>query len=907
MPGNKQPFQFAVIAALIALSSVALGDVGPGLYVSESGADRGDCTNVERPCATIRYALSMAGKNTRIHVAEGTYKFDSHEDILYAMSGAVHVHGGYVRDDQGQWIKGGKAILTSVPPGYRDFFSMHGFIAIADAKGDEEFPETAAAMLEIHQSAQQSAPAANCVAGSAAGFECLNVDLLSQTARQSFSSNPGSVADIWGFVDLNTRREYVIVGVRNGTAVFDVTDPERPREIGFVGGQSATWRDVKIFQVYDATVGRWTAYAYVTTDGASDGLKVIDLTGLPHSIAQLPYASDFQNAHNVYLTDTDYSTGLALDGATPHLVVAGSGIDSGQFRIYSLTDPAAPAFLRRVAGAGYMHDASSLRISDSRADACTGSGPCNVLLDFNEQNVELWDLTDPDAPARLAIVPQYPNSGYVHSGWWSEDRRFVFVHDELDEQNFALPTTLRVLSLENLTSPVMVGQWTGNEASVDHNGFVRGNRYYMSTYTSGLKILDITDAARPVEAGAFDTYPTSDRAIFAGAWGAYPYLPSGAIAVSDINTGLHLLRDRTRAVAAGSLEFAAPSFGGEEGQTLELPVRRVGGSIGAVSVGLELVPATADGSDIELQVDRLSWAAGDASTRSLRFLLASDPENEELEELIVRLVDPQGGATLGEMNVASLFVTEASATSALELVTADVEVPEQGPGAAVLTVKRTGSASGAASVDFSVSSGTASRGSDYDGPANGTLSWADGDALPKSIEFGIVADVASESDEFYDVTFTNAQGATFIGSLTATILIREGASSNSAPVAAVDPNQTRTAGSNVMLNGSGSFDPDGDTLTYRWRQDSGPSVSLNGASTDAATFVAPQVSTNAALQFTLTVSDDRGLSDSATTTVTVTPRQDGGNSGNNSGGGSGAPGPLVLTALVLALVCRGRR
>ena len=56
-------------------------------------------------------------------------------------------------------------------------------------------------------------------------------------------------------------------------------------------------------------------------------------------------------------------------------------------------------------------------------------------------------------------------------------------------------------------------------------------------------------------------------------------------------------------------------------------------------------------------------------------------------------------------------------------------------------------------------------------------------------------------------------------------------------------------------------------------QISGPTVALSGANTAKATFTAPTVSTNTALQFQLTVTDTTGLTSSAFTTITVTPAQ----------------------------------
>ena len=87
---------------------------------------------------------------------------------------------------------------------------------------------------------------------------------------------------------------------------------------------------------------RWNAFAYVTADNASDGLFVLDLTRLPHSITRASYPSDFAEAHNVYLSKTDFSTGLALTDDTPVLVIAGSNISDGRFRSYSLNNPASP-------------------------------------------------------------------------------------------------------------------------------------------------------------------------------------------------------------------------------------------------------------------------------------------------------------------------------------------------------------------------------------------------------------------------------------------------------------------------------------------------------------------------------------------------------------------------------------
>ena len=79
---------------------------------------------------------------------------------------------------------------------------------------------------------------------------------------------------------------------------------------------------------------------------------------------------------------------------------------------------------------------------------------------------------------------------------------------------------------------------------------------------------------------------------------------------------------------------------------------------------------------------------------------------------------------------------------------------------------------------------------------------------------------------------------------------------NHPPVANAGPNQTTGDGALVTLDGSASFDPDGDVLQYHWMQTGGPPVTLSSATAAKPTFTAPPVSSGSvALSFQLTVSD----------------------------------------------------
>ena len=89
---------------------------------------------------------------------------------------------------------------------------------------------------------------------------------------------------------------------------------------------------------------------------------------------------------------------------------------------------------------------------------------------------------------------------------------------------------------------------------------------------------------------------------------------------------------------------------------------------------------------------------------------------------------------------------------------------------------------------------------------------------------------------------------------------------NRAPTANAGSDQTVETGERVTLRGSGT-DPDGDPLTYVWRQSSGTGVSLSFPVGSNPVFTAP--SSAGTLVFELTVTDGQGGRDTDTVTITV--------------------------------------
>jgi hypothetical protein len=90
---------------------------------------------------------------------------------------------------------------------------------------------------------------------------------------------------------------------------------------------------------------------------------------------------------------------------------------------------------------------------------------------------------------------------------------------------------------------------------------------------------------------------------------------------------------------------------------------------------------------------------------------------------------------------------------------------------------------------------------------------------------------------------------------------------NRAPTAVL-LSPTAAPGKMTILDGSGSSDPDGDTLSYQWTQLSGPTVAITPSAPGLGQFQAP--STPVTLVFALTVSDGEAVSISVSVTVNVT-------------------------------------
>ena len=167
-----------------------------------------------------------------------------------------------------------------------------------------------------------------------------------------------------------------------------------------------------------------------------------------------------------------------------------------------------------------------------------------ICLNAAAQAVSIVDVTDKQNPTTISVA-EYPNRGYTHQGWLSEDHRYFFLGDETDEGRQKFNTRTIVFDLKNLADPTVVKEFFGTTAATDHNLYVRGAYVYQSNYKAGLRVLDVHDPVNPKEVAYLDTAPTIDNTSgYAGSWSNYPYFASGLIAVASMGEGLYIVRHR---------------------------------------------------------------------------------------------------------------------------------------------------------------------------------------------------------------------------------------------------------------------------------------------------------------------------------------------------------------------------
>jgi len=369
-----------------------------------------------------------------------------------------------------------------------------------------------------------------CNGGMAGDYPCNDYDLLLHIPLTIFNATSGN--DSWGWTDTTTEKEYAIIALNNGTAFVDVTNPNEAIYIGKLPTATvpSSWRDVKVYK----------DHAYIVSEATNHGMQVFDLTRL-RDITNIPETftvdtqfNDFGSAHNIVINE---ESGYAYAVGTSR-----SGTYRGGPLFINIKDPKNPISEGGYGDDSYSHDAQVVTYNGPDIDY-TGK---EILIGSNENEVAIVDVTDKANPKRISTIA-YSNIGYTHQGWFTEDQKYFILGDELDETDRGFNTRSIVFDFTDLDNPSIQLEYSGPTSAIDHNGYVKGNTFYLANYTAGIRMIDISNIAgnTMTEVGSFDTFPNNDNAAFRGVWNVYPYFNSGNIVISDINSGLFIVKQST--------------------------------------------------------------------------------------------------------------------------------------------------------------------------------------------------------------------------------------------------------------------------------------------------------------------------------------------------------------------------
>ncbi|MEY3240385.1 MAG: hypothetical protein RIR11_1823 [Bacteroidota bacterium] len=314
-------------------------------------------------------------------------------------------------------------------------------------------------------------------------------------------SFPGQdIAGVFGFTKQG--HEYALVGGSTSTFIVEVTDPANPVLIKTIPYGSMIWKEIRVYK----------EVAYASSEGENQGIQVIDLSPLPGS-TDLPNYQYFGDGAVAGQLGTTHA--LEVDTTKGFLYLYGGNIAKGA-AVFSLADPYHPSYVGQYNGS-YIHD--GYVDNDTLYGAHIINGYFSVI-----------DMSNKANPVVLATHPT-PNL-FTHNTWITKDRKHILTTDE--EPNSYI-TMYNISDLENITE-IDRFRCTPGSGSIPHNVYIKGDFAVTAWYTDGVSIVDCSQPDLMIEVGRYDTYGgVGDE--FGGAWGVYPYFPSGNLIVSNMSPG----------------------------------------------------------------------------------------------------------------------------------------------------------------------------------------------------------------------------------------------------------------------------------------------------------------------------------------------------------------------------------
>lgn len=367
--------------------------------------------------------------------------------------------------------------------------------------------------------------------------------LLASVARSG-------VAGTWGYTAADGAR-YALMGTAKGIVVVDLRDGANPRVVDEIDGPTNTpapgtyWREMRVYGTH--------AYIVSEHDNVRAGVMILDLSALPASVRYVKSFIPRDGILTSHTIDIDTARGLA------YLQRPKSVAPPAPASLAPLFDAPGAAGFGGAAAAAHGTEGEhehggpadgSIEVWDLKADPenprylttfnlnrsvhdMTAVGEFVYVAEGTASSYSIWDVKNPALPSLVVRWVGTPGN-FAHNIWPSGDASFVVTTEEVPA---GLPA--RVWKLNGAAAPTQLSSFKVGSGT-PHNVIMEGNMAYLSHYTEGAAVVDLSNPAAPKVVMRVDTSATSGPG-YTGCWGVYKFPGLPLMMCSDMGTGLHLI------------------------------------------------------------------------------------------------------------------------------------------------------------------------------------------------------------------------------------------------------------------------------------------------------------------------------------------------------------------------------
>lgn len=359
----------------------------------------------------------------------------------------------------------------------------------------------------------------------------LNLALVSNVKP---SASPISYGDVWAEGDLACLGVWLGYSTYNyGVGIYSISNPAAPVLLSIYSPSPTTHNQFELGVVRNRIgyFGSWSS-------SGGGGLHIVSLTNpaSPQLLCRIGattgnVTNGFDRVHTVFLERNHLYEAAHVPGITT-------------VKVFDVSNPSLPVYLRDIqtTNTTKVHQITA-RTKGGRVMLYTsGWGGNDNGVPSSPGQTDIWDVTDISSQPAQWLGRIY--SGYnSHSSWPTEDGNTLISCREIPGGDVRFYDVSNPGTIPTNATPLvtLTPASMGLEADIPHNPVVVGNYLFLSWYQNGIQVFDITDRAKPVRVGFYDTFPGAQSSSYQGNWGVYPNLGFNKILLSDIQRGLFVM------------------------------------------------------------------------------------------------------------------------------------------------------------------------------------------------------------------------------------------------------------------------------------------------------------------------------------------------------------------------------